>query len=353
MLRTLTFLLAFALGPLLNAQEILVQEAFSGSLYSINPRTGESTYIGTPLPGSGLGWNALAFDSQGKLYAANGDSGYGWDIYEMDPDTAQTVFITHVVMNGFHCMAFDDTDTLFFINSRFGALGVSPMDLHTLDLATGIPTLVGYTGLDMNMVSLDFHDGVLYAYPFGIGLVTIDTNTGVATDINPSYGGIITSFTQSMCFDEQGALYYLDAYLWTIDTETTAGHLVDKVPPYLLWGECEFREGPTPNFSLTLSGFANNPMKIKIAGATPFGQVAIAAAYGPGGPTTIPAGFPCAGLDLALNSNLRLLGIGIADQDGYLELGPDPMPAAALQQLRIQAVDLSSCDTSNKAIVSF
>ena len=352
MARPLLFLLTFALGPTLDAQEILVQEGFSGSLYSVDPKTGESRYIATPPLGAGNFWNALAFDSQGKLYAGNGDDGYGWDIYEIDPDTAQTTFLTYVQTAGLNCMAFDANDTLYFINDIGGAL-VGPQELHTLDLATGISTLIGDTGYTEGMVSLDFHDGILYAYPFGIGLVTIDTNTGVATDINPSYGGIITSWTQSMCFDEQGALYYLDAYLWTIDTETTAGHLVDKVPPYLLWGECEFREGPTPNFSLTLSGFANNPMKIKIAGATPFGQVAIAAAYGPGGPTTIPAGFPCAGLDLALNSNLRLLGIGIADQDGYLELGPDPMPAAALQQLRIQAVDLSSCDTSNKAIVSF
>jgi hypothetical protein len=94
-------------------------------------------------------------------------------------------------------------------------------------------------------------------------------------------------------------------------------------------------------------------LKVKIAGARPFGQVAVLAANGIGGPTTTPTGFPCAGVELDLNSSMRLLGTGFADQDGLLELGPAPMPAGAISNIRVQAVDLSSCDVTNKAIVSF
>ena len=351
---TFLFLLcALAFSRTLEAQEIIAQERFSGSLFSIDPKTGESTFIATPPLGGGKLWNCLAYDSQGTLYAANGDWAYGWDIYEIDPDTAQTVFVTYVAINGFSSMAFDDNDTLYFINDRDAPLIVSPADLHTLDLATGIHTLIGDTGLGISMNALDFHDGVLYAHPSSIGLTTIDTNTGLGTDLEPSHPGIIGGWTVGFSFDNQGALYFLTDFLWLMDPETTTSSIVDWVPPFPLWGECVFREGPTPNFSLTLSGFAGSPMTVKIAGATPFGQVAIVAARGSGGPTTIPAGFPCAGVELDLNSTMRLLGVGTANVDGYVEVGPDLMPAGAVGNLRVQAIDLSSCETTNKVIVTY
>ena len=290
-----------------------------------------------------------------------GDDGYGYDLYEIDPVTAQTVWVAYIFINGITCMAFDDNDTLYFINRRFHPMGNSPSDLHTVDLATGLHTLIGDTGIgtENGMVAMDCHDGVMYVQPasydpdLSIGLSTIDTSTGLVTDINPNFNGITTDILQGLCFDDQGTLYYLDSRLWTMDPESTTASLVDWGSPFQWWGECVFLEGPAPNFSLTLSGFTGGPMKVKLAGANPFGQVAILAALGPGGPTTIPAGFPCAGVELALNPNLRLLGIGTADQDGYLELGPDPMPAAALHSLRIQAVDMTSCAVTNRAIVSF
>ena len=346
-------LAAFAANSSTAAQEIIAQEAFSGALYSIEPLSGEGSLIGTPSPGAGREWNTLAFDSQGQLYTGNGDDLHGWDIYEIDPDTAQTIFITHVDINGFVCMAFDDNDTLYFINKRLFPLGLSPHDLYTLDLATGIYTLVGDIGSDASMVGLDYFDGQLYVQPYEVGLATIDPNTALLTNLNPAHEGITCCSTQSFCFDAQGTLYYLDSFLWTMDPESTTSSIVDWITPFQFWGECVFREGPNPNFSLTLSGFAGSPMKVKIAGATPFGQVAILAANGIGGPTTIPAGLPCAGVELGLNSSMRLLGTGFADQDGYLELGPALMPTAAISNIRIQAVDLTSCDLTNRAIVTF
>ena len=295
----------------------------------------------------------MAFDSQGVLYTTNGDDIVGWDIFTIDPDTAQTILVTHVNINSISCMAFDSNNTLFFISKRDYPLSFSKFDFYSLDLATGIPTFLGYTGIEgMNMITMDFNDDVLYVYPYSLGLSTMDTNTGLVTELNPTHDGITSSLTGALCFDDLGTLYYLDDFLWLMDPESATSSIVDWVPPFPLWGECVFREGPTPNFSLTLSGFSGSPMKIKIAGATPFGQVAILAANGSGGPTTIPAGLPCAGVDLHLNSGLRLLGIGTADQDGYVTLGPDMMHAGARGNLRIQAVDLSSCDVTNKVIVT-
>ena len=355
----LAIALLLCMCPTLDAQEILAQDIFSGSLYSVDPKTGENTYIATPPSAAGNYWGPLAMDSQGLLYAANGDSSYGTDVYIIDSNTAQTTWVAYVAINGFSCMAFDDNDTLYFMNKRWAPLAQSPWDLHTLDLATGIHTLIGDTGTGTgnDMIAMDFHDGALFVHPIhfssSLGLSTVDISTGLVTDINPSFSGIPPGGIAAFCFDDQGTLYYLDSFLWTMDPESTTASLVDWVSPFQWWGECVFLEGPTPNFSLTLSGFTGGPMKVKLAGATPFGQVAILSALGPGGPTTIPAGFPCAGVELALNPNIRLLGIGTADQDGYLELGPDPMPAAALHSLRIQAVDMTSCAVTNRTIVSF
>lgn len=354
-MRTAYCLTLVLLSPVAQAtaQEIIGQEKLTGALRSVDPKTGEATFIGMPPLGGGILWDALAFDSQGVLYTANGDWNYGWDIFTIDPNTAQTTLVTHVDINSITCMAFDDNDTLFFMNDRAYPLVQGEYDLYTLDLATGAPTLVGALGTTSQVLAMDFHDGILYAHPGGIGLSTVDQNTGHMTDIEPAHIGIIGSLSSSMAFNEQGTLYYLDSFLWTLDPETTTSSIIDWVPPFPIWGECVFREGPTPNIALTLSGFSGGPMKVKVTGATPFGQVAILAAFGSGGPTTIPAGFPCAGVDLQLNSSMRLIGIGTTDLDGYLELGPDTMPSAARTELRIQAIDLTSCEVTNKAIVTF
>ena len=338
----------------LPAQEIIGQARLGGSLYSIDPTSGDSTFIASPPFAPGLIWTGLAYDINNILYSTNGDDIHGWDVFMINPDTAQTTLVAHVDINNINCMAFDSNNTLYFLNKRDYPLSISEYDLYTLDLATGIPTFIGYTGIEgLDMLTMDFHDDVLYVHPYSLGLSTVDTNTGLVTELNPAHDGITFSLTGALCFDDLGTLYYLDTLLWLMDPESATASIVDWVPPFPLWGECVFREGPTPNFSLTLSGFTGSPMKVKIAGATPFGQVAILAANGSGGPTTIPAGFPCAGVDLHLNSGLRLLGIGTADQDGYVTLGPDMMPAGARGNLRIQAVDLSSCDITNKVIVTF
>lgn len=346
-------LIATILGlcPVLVAQEIIAQEGFGGALYSIDPKTGIANVVGSPGL-IGHFWTGLAMNSQGELYGAFGDSSFGYEIYELDPDTAQPTYVSYVLLSGLAAMAFDDNDTLYILNDRTAPLGTRPMDLHTVDLATGANTLIGFTGM-YDIVAMDFYDNTLYARPFGVGLVTIDTTTGIATDINPAHDGITTGITSSLCFDSQGALYYLDDFLWMMDPETSTSSIINWATPFQFWAECVFLEGPNPNLSLTFSGFAGSPMKVKIAGATPFGQVAVVGANGGGGPTTIPAGFFCAGVQLDLNSNMRLLGIGTADQDGYLELGPQLMPAGAVGKLRVQAVDLSPCETTNKVIVSF
>lgn len=320
----------------------------NGDLWTMAPNSGQMTYFGDTGVHYAF-WSAMAMDSQGRLYAATGRYFVPYAIYELNPQTGAASFIAQTTLLGVSGMAFDANDVLYVANDRTAPQSARPMDLYTVNLTTGIETFIGDTGVN-NMLAIDFEpNGILFGYPYADGLVTIDTATGVATDVDPNYRGP-NGAVVSMCFDDEGTLYYIDEFLWMLDAETGVASFVDWAAPFGYWAEAVFVEGPAPQFSLWLSGTTGGPVNVKLAGATPGGAVAVVSGQRPGGPTAIGSGFPCAGILLTLDNAMRLEAVVVAGVDGKAVVGPQFVPPAAIGTVRVQAVDLTSCATSNRVI---
>jgi len=333
----------------LSSQEILIL-GIGGDLHSVDPNSGDATFIG--LTGLQMYfWPSMAIDSQGRLFAAYGRDDVGYGIYEINPNTGHATFVVQTNLGGPASMAFGPGDVLYVGNDRTAPTIPHKFDLYTLDLSTGVDTFIGAIGAT-NVLAMNYSQGTLWGYAGIKGLIQIDPATGASTDVNPNFTGPQNA-TVSFCFDEEGAIYYIDGVLWMLDSETGVASAVNYASPFGFWGEAVFIDGPTPHFSLWLSGVTDGSMSIKLAGATPFGQIAVAFAQGTGGPTAIPAGHLCAGTALDLNAGMRIQSIVTADSEGKAAIGPQFVPAAALGLVRLQAIDLTTCETSNRVIVSY
>ena len=100
--------------------------------------------------------------------------------------------------------------------------------------------------------------------------------------------------------------------VWEIGMHAARGRIQLAVPlrdwvgralgfPGILGG-VEYLAGPTSPFALGTQGLTGGPMSAQFWGATPRGTVAILYTYGGGGPSTVPAGNPCAGTLINLNA---------------------------------------------------
>ena len=103
-------------------------------------------------------------------------------------------------------------------------------------------------------------------------------------------------------------------------------------------------EVPPPVFTLGISGTCPGAMQVAVSGATPNGMIALIYAAGPGA-IAIPAGNPCEGTELGLDVTAQLYDTFAADANGELLLDVTvPTPGCGLS---VQALDVSSCTTSN------
>ncbi len=264
--------------------------------------------------------------------------------------SGQATFVVDTGLFGVSSLAIGPNDTFYLINDPvFPGIG-GLVDLYTIDLSTGNLTLIGNTGVEA-ILALDFCGDRLVGVNSMEGMLVIDTTTAIATDVNP-YFFEPEGATMSLCFDDAGAGYYINHALWMIDGESGIYNPVDWVSSFGYWADAVFREGPKPHFSLWLNGSIGNYMQAKMTGLTPNGQALVMWAKGEGGPNPIPPGLPCAGTMMDLNSNLQKVAIVTADSYGEAILGPGPkrVPAAASGLIWIQAVDLTTCETSNKIL---
>jgi len=101
--------------------------------------------------------------------------------------------------------------------------------------------------------------------------------------------------------------------------------------------------------TLEYGGSCPGPVTATVSGATANGQVALLFATGPGH-FTIPGGFTCAGTQLGLNSTVRLVQTGTADGTGAIVFSGNAPSAACNGE--IQAIDVSTCTTSNTQTVN-
>jgi len=341
--------IALAMASMAGAQEILLIDK-GGILASADPQSGDIAVIG--WTGSGLLWDGLAKDSQGRLFSAHAPPLSPRAIYELDPQTGHATFVVQTNFVGVSDLVFGPGDLLYLMNARNAPSIGGPMDLHTINLTTGVTTFVGETGVT-SITEMAFDGGVLWGFSNDFGLVQIDLNTGIATDISSNVVEPPFHFAEGLCASESGVLYFFTSDLWLFDGSTGVASRVGRALPYSDWSGAVFVEGTEPAFSLWYGGETNGPMEIKFSGATPGGVVALAWTTGLGGPTAIPTGFPCSGLLLDLNSNMRLLEIITAGPNGSAKFGPRFVPASAARSIRVQAIDLTNCMASNAATIGF
>ena len=178
-------------------------------VYNVNPTDGSDQYIGRP---SSSGTNALAKDLAGRFYTTDEDG----NLILLDPTDGSGTIVAELSLQDANInvpsMAFSPSGTLYVIN-RDGQ-----DSLYVVDVGTGIGTLVGPTGTG-RMQGLTFSpNGALYAWDIRAGLSTIDTATGVATDVNDSEGA--SEDIQSLAFSPEGVLYGAQYGLYTIDPTT-------------------------------------------------------------------------------------------------------------------------------------
>jgi len=228
-MRTLPAFLLGSLGLLVAlpapAQALLAIH-FAGVAHGVDVVTGQTRLIG---PTGAVSVNTMA-KSANQLYATS-RAGALHQLVRIDPITAQA---TVVVANlGVDLRGLCDDTTP---NSLFGiANGTTSDRLVRIDLTTGAVTNIGNTGLT-GIQALDRVGsfGALTAWDVNVGLVRIDRNTGVATDVDPNLGtqGAIVQFLAPVLgnnsldlYGGNSSLYAIDRFTGVVTTIGSAGQL--------------------------------------------------------------------------------------------------------------------------------
>jgi len=208
---------------LVSAQIIGVNRATNSAVFALNETTGTGITVGN----SGLrGLNSLARDSGGTLFSVATLVDGSALLATIDPITGagQGLVADNFgqVTPDVRGLAFSSNNTLFAINSTIS--DSQPDDLYTINVATGAGTFIGMTGLN-DLQGLDFApSGALFGWDVSLGLVTIDSLTGVATDVNPLVGA--SADIQSIVFAQDGTLFGARSALFTINPTTGETALV-------------------------------------------------------------------------------------------------------------------------------
>ena len=187
------------------------------NLYSINLRTGVTTMIG---PTGYTDIEGLAFDARGVLYAYDS---FKEMLLTCDPATGRC---TPVGMTGLRVkdvgLAFDDEGNLIMSNDN-------PRVLYRINPRTAAAQAIG--AQSQCICGLGFKDGVMY----GLGgersdnLVRIDAKTGTSAAIGPLRG--ISLADGGLDFDRNGVMWAVaeGGQLFTIDTGSGVGTQVGYI----------------------------------------------------------------------------------------------------------------------------
>ncbi len=290
----------------------------------------------------------MATDSQCVIYSISQLVQDQSELHTVDPATGQTTYLFDIDEDGIQAAAFGPGDILYAAVNLSYPLGFTPMHLVSIDMPTGATTVIGQiTPAPRGIQGMDFDGTTMYAWDGYRGLMTVDLNTGLGTDVNPTFLGN-TALSISMCFGDDGTLYVVDYAFWLSEPTTGVSSYVGDTNYLRIFGGVEYIPGPNQVLSLWQTEQVGKPTEVKIRGATPSADVALFLSFGADGSTTIPGGFPCAGTILDLNpTSLRYLQTVSADSQGEASLGPFIMPAAGQISAQLQALDLQSCVTSN------
>jgi len=352
--RTLFIIITLSQAAPAVAQSIVGLDFDSGDVYYIDAKTAQVTVVGSTGLDQDL-WHSMAKDSQGNIVAGYWDPdfmGTGTGIFEIDPLTAQATLVFQASQLNIIGMAFGPGDQIYALHSP-GTSGSPPYDLYTIDLIGGVVTLIGSTGVT-SIQGLAYGQGALWGWQNGsLGLVRIDPVTAAVTDVNPAVDSWYWDLSQTLFFSDNGVLYGGFGSLFVIDTVTGVPTYVGYMHGAGFIAGMEFLPNQPPPFALGVMGVSGGPMGAFAAGATPGGNVAFFRASGGAGSSVIPAGNPCAGTLLNLNSSFAFLGLARADAAGYAQIGPRFVPPLVPREWRLQALDLATCQTTNRGTIGF
>lgn len=343
----LCLLLMAGLTPIAAAQNFLAVDKLSGDYYSIDCRSGNYTLIGGPNFQLYL-WSGLAQNSQGEIYSAGFhlQQPSFFEIYRVAPSTGQLTLATTVHLAGVNAISFGSGDILYAAVDMNYPGSPGDFQLFSVDLSTGLANQIGPMGLEM-VATMAFNGLEMFSWDAIDGLSVIDLNTGQATDVKPGFLGN-NDLSTSICFSDTDVLYTLDYAFWLTEPTTGVSSFVDISYPGILGG-VEYIPGPSQVLALWQTEQVGNVTDLKIRGATPGGQVAILAADDSLGSFLIPPRFQCAGTLIDMNSaTTRLVTTATANAQGEINLGPFVLPMRARGHLRLQAIDLQTCITSNR-----
>ena len=216
--KRLPALLALCAAPLL-AQADILGVSFAGRVFDIASGSGAATVINA----SGPSFNSLASDGTtfwsvvsngGQLATINPSTG----VATLGPILSGVV--DEISIRGLAYFG----GSLYAIQNTGGAGSIGPDSLYRVDPNTGAATLLGATGASGIQALAADASGQLYGWDIGLGLMTINSTTGLATDVSANVGA---SFElQALSFSSTGVLYGARDSLVTIDTATGVQTLV-------------------------------------------------------------------------------------------------------------------------------
>ena len=206
----ITALASLLLSATANASVIFYQAGFSNDLYSFDTDTNIETFVGD------LGLNedstGMAFGPNGELYMFERES---QSLYSVNTNTAATALI------GFSGISAED-----FTVSADGSEGYATADgnLYSIDLVTGASTLIGALGNGttdglttsasaVTIAGSMFAAGSVFGVDGG-DIFSIDVLTGLSTLL-----GTTDLSSEALSFDSTGTLFTHDndGFLHTID----------------------------------------------------------------------------------------------------------------------------------------
>jgi hypothetical protein len=200
-------LAACVFGGIAQAQFAIAIDG-QGQTYHLNPITGTATLKGS----TGLNdTNAMTRFHDWQVYVASGNGGGTSTIYAINwLIPTQATPVASVPLGNIRALARRPPNEIYAIQDGLSPSG--PDALYRIDLTLGTATLIGPTGF-AGVEALTFAGGnTFYAWDVGdgsgngAGLLTIDTSTGIGTDVNPSVGG--TDAVQTLSYWQDQHLLY-------------------------------------------------------------------------------------------------------------------------------------------------
>lgn len=339
------FALLIPLALCLSARKTVAQDMigidYSGVLFSIDSETA-TVFFMSDMHLAGM--QGMAKDSQGRIITSS-TAGH---FYRVDPYRANLELLAIVPLPwAIVGIAFGPGDVLYAVT--YNNITPTPSDLYTIDLASGTFRYVGTPGPFTDLSSLAYNpaDGMLYSHNSalsGQGLIRIDPASGIGTYVNQPTNR--QDSVTALCFSQAGTLYAAGGGLATIDLTTGKLTLVNYFYGASILGMEFLNPLPYP-MQLSIGGPCPGDLYAAVTGAAPRDVVAFLYSVGAGGPFTIPPGQPCAGTVLELAPNAQVASVAGAGRRGNARSGVFQAPVGACGQLRIQALNLTTCETSN------